>query len=469
MYREYGGVYMEAKEYIAELVKKSGEAQREYEKFNQEQVDEIVREIGKIVYDRAEELAKMAVEETRMGVYEDKVSKNKGKSKVIWNNLKDKKSIGILEEDTEKALIKVAKPKGVVGAITPCTNPIVTPMCNAMFALKGGNSIIVSPHPRSKKCCKYVVDLFKEAITKLGAPENLIQIIEEPTIELSLELMKAVDVVVATGGMGMVKSAYSSGKPAYGVGAGNVQCIIDRDVNIKEAVAKIVTGRTFDNGIICSGEQSAIIPKELYKETIDAFKANGAFYVEDEETIEKFAKVIFVDGTINGKIVGQSVQFIANLAGVEVPNDTKVIILKARGKGFEDVLCKEKMCPVMISFEYDNFEDAVEIAQSNLEVEGKGHSCAIHSNNKENIKYASTKLTVSRLVVNQPSSTSAGGSLYNGFAPTTTLGCGSWGNNSISENLDYKHLINVSRIGFYNAEAKVPTDEEIWAPEKVWA
>lgn len=460
---------MEAKEYIAELVKKSGEAQREYEKFNQEQVDEIVREIGKVVYDRAEELAKMAVEETRMGVYEDKVSKNKGKSKVIWNNLKDKKSIGILEEDTEKALIKVAKPKGVVGAITPCTNPIVTPMCNAMFALKGGNSIIVSPHPRSKKCCKYVVDLFKEAITKLGAPENLIQIIEEPTIELSLELMKAVDVVVATGGMGMVKSAYSSGKPAYGVGAGNVQCIIDRDVNIKEAVAKIVTGRTFDNGIICSGEQSAIIPKELYKETIDAFKANGAFYVEDEETIEKFAKVIFVDGTINGKIVGQSVQFIANLAGVEVPNDTKVIILKARGKGFEDVLCKEKMCPVMISFEYENFEDAVEIAQSNLEVEGKGHSCAIHSNNKDNIKYASTKLTVSRLVVNQPSSTSAGGSLYNGFAPTTTLGCGSWGNNSISENLDYKHLINVSRIGFYNAEAKVPTDEEIWAPEKVWA
>ena len=460
---------METKAYIEELVNKSREAQREYEKFTQEKVDEIVRELGKIIYDRAEELAKMAVEETRMGVYEDKVSKNKGKSKVIWNNLKDKKSIGILEEDKENALIKVAKPKGVIGAITPCTNPIVTPMCNAMFALKGGNSIIVSPHPRSKKCSKYVVDLFNEAIVKLGAPENLIQIIEEPSIELSLELMKSVDVVVATGGMGMVRSAYSSGKPAYGVGAGNVQCIIDRDVDIKEAVAKIVTGRTFDNGIICSGEQSAIIPKELYEETIDEFKKNGAFYASDEETIEKFAKVIFVDGTINGKIVGQSVQFIANLAGVDVPKDTRVIILKARGKGFEDVLCKEKMCPVMISFEYESFNEAVEIAQANLDVEGKGHSCAIHSNNKDNIEYASTKLTVSRLVVNQPSSTSAGGSLYNGFAPTTTLGCGSWGNNSISENLDYKHLINVSRIGFYNAEANVPTDEEIWASEKVWA
>lgn len=460
---------METKAYIEELVNKSREAQREYEKFTQEHVDEIVRELGKIIYDRAEELSKMAVEETRMGVYEDKVAKNKGKSKVIWNNLKDKKSIGILEEDKENALIKVAKPKGVIGAITPCTNPIVTPMCNAMFALKGGNSIIVSPHPRSKKCSKYVVDLFNEAIVKLGAPENLIQIIEEPSIELSLELMKSVDVVVATGGMGMVRSAYSSGKPAYGVGAGNVQCIIDREVDIKEAVAKIVTGRTFDNGIICSGEQSAIIAKELYEETIDEFKKNGAFYASDEETIEKFAKVIFVDGTINGKIVGQSVQFIANLAGVEVPKDTRVIILKARGKGFEDVLCKEKMCPVMISFEYESFNEAVEIAQANLDVEGKGHSCAIHSNNRDNIEYASTKLTVSRLVVNQPSSTSAGGSLYNGFAPTTTLGCGSWGNNSISENLDYKHLINVSRIGFYNTEANVPTDEEIWASEKVWA
>lgn len=457
---------MDTKSYIEELVSKSRIAQSKYENFTQEQVNEIVREIAKVVYDRAEELAKMAVEETGMGVYEDKVAKNKGKSKVIWNNLKDKKSIGILEEDEENAIIKVAKPKGVIGAVTPCTNPIVTPMCNAMFALKGGNSIIISPHPRSKKCSKYVVELFNEVIEKFGAPENLIQIIDEPSIDLSLELMKSADVVVATGGMGMVKSAYSSGKPAYGVGAGNVQCIIDRNIDIKEAVTKIVTGRTFDNGIICSGEQSAIIPKELYARTIEEFKKNGAFYVSDEKIIEKFASVIFIDGKINGKIVGQSVQFIANLAGVDVPKDTKVIVLKARGKGFEDVLCKEKMCPVMIAFEYGNFNEAVEIAQANLDVEGKGHSCAIHSNNKDNIKHAATNLTVSRLVVNQPSSTSAGGTLYNGFAPTTTLGCGSWGNNSISENLDFKHLINVSRVGFYNEKAKAPTDEEIWENEE---
>lgn len=453
---------METKIYIDNLIKNAKIAQMEFEKFSQDKIDAIVKAIGKVIYDRAEELAKMAVEETGMGVYENKVAKNKGKSKLIWNNLKDKKTVGIIEEDKLNNIIKVAKPKGVIAAVTPCTNPIVTPMCNAMFALKGGNSIIIAPHPRAKRCNKYVVDLLNEAIEKLGAPKKLIQTIEEPSIDLTSELMGKVDVVIATGGMGMVKSAYSSGKPAYGVGAGNVQCIIDRKVDIKAVVPKIIIGRTFDNGIICSGEQSIIIPKENYKKVIDEFIQNGACYIEDSNTIDKFVNVMFPQGIINGKIVGQSVQFIADLAGVEIPKDTKVIILKARGKGAKDVLCKEKMCPVMVAFDYENFEEAVEIAQANLNLEGKGHSCAIHSNSEENIIYAGKELTVSRLVVNQPSSTSAGGSFYNGFAPTTTLGCGSWGNNSISENLDYKHLINISRIGFYNENAKVLTDEEIW-------
>ena len=453
---------MENKDYVDQLINRANTAQKEYENFEQHTVDRIVREIGKVVYDRAEELARMAVEETGMGVYEDKVAKNRGKSKLIWNNLKNKKSIGIIEEDLENGIIKVAKPKGIIAAVTPCTNPIVTPMCNAMFALKGGNAIIIAPHPRAKKCTKYIVELFNEALSNHSAPRNLIQAIENPSIELTTELMKKADVVIATGGMAMVKSAYSSGKPAYGVGAGNVQCIIDRDADISEAVTKIISGRIFDNGIICSGEQSVIIPKENYNRTINEFKGKGAYYSEDDNVIEKFRQAIFKNGIIDGKIVGQSVEFIAKLAGVEVPKDTKVIILKAKGKGHEDILCKEKMCPVMVAFKYDNFEEAIDIAQSNLNVEGKGHSCAIHSNNEKHIEYAGRKLTVSRLVVNQPSSTSAGGSLYNGFAPTTTLGCGSWGNNSISENLDYKHLINVSRIGFYNKNAYVPSDKEIW-------
>lgn len=453
---------MESNICIKELMVKGRNAQKEFEGFSQKQVDEIVRAIGKVIYDNAEELAKMAIDETGMGVYEDKVSKNKGKSKLIWNNLKDKKSVGIIDEDKEKALIMVAKPKGVIAAVTPCTNPIVTPMCNAMFALKGRNAIIVAPHPRGKKCAKYVVDLFNKEIKKFNAPENLIQVIEEPSIDLTSELMKTADVVVATGGMGMVRSAYSSGKPAYGVGAGNVQCIIDKNVDIKKVVPKIIAGRTFDNGIICSGEQSIIAPKENYNEIMKEFQNNGAYYVEDNETVEKFANVIFKDGSINRKIVGQSVKTISEMVGVSVPENAKVIILKARGTGDKDLLCKEKMCPVMISFEYDNFEDALDIAQTNLNLEGKGHSCSIHSNNMDNIKLAGDRLTVSRLVVNQPCSTGAGGSIYNGFAPTTTLGCGSWGNNSISENLDYKHLINISRIGLLNESVKAPSDEEIW-------
>lgn len=456
---------MDNKQLIEEMVEKARVAQAELATYSQAELDAIVKVIGKTVYDNAEELAKMAVEETRMGVYEDKVAKNKGKSKTIWNNLKDKKTVGIIERDAKKALTMVAKPVGVVGAVTPTTNPIVTPMCNSMFAVKGGNAIIVAPHPRSQKCSAYTVDLIKKALKDQGVrcPENAIQIIRDSSIEKTNELMKAVDVVIATGGMGVVKAAYSSGKPSYGVGAGNVQVILDRDIDFVDATAKIIAGRKFDNGIICSGEQTIIAPADKYDEVIKAAVSNGAYYIDDPKVVDKFRKSIFVNGHINKDVVGQSVQKVAELAGVEVPEATKVILLKAEGIGAEDDLCKEKMCPVMASFKYDTFDDAIKIAQTNLDLEGKGHSAAIHSNNPENIDKAGINLTVSRLVVNAPSSTTAGGSLTNGFAPTTTLGCGTWGNNAISENLDYKHLINVSRIGRVIEDAKVPTDEEIWA------
>lgn len=456
---------MEEKKFIEQMVENAKKAQEELATYTQEELDAIVKVIGKTVYDNAEKLAKMAVEETGMGVYDDKVSKNKGKSRAIWNNIKDKKTVGIIETDKENNLIKVAKPVGVIGSVTPTTNPIVTPMCNAMFAVKGGNSIIVAPHPRSKKSSTHTFELILEELKKqnIKHPENMLQIISEPSIERTNELMKAVDVVVATGGMAMVKAAYSSGHPSYGVGAGNVQVIVDRDVDFMDATKKIIDGRKYDNGIICSGEQTIIAPQDKYDEVIKAAKKNGAYYIEDDAVVEKFRQVLFVDGALNGKVVGQSVQIIANMAGVEVPQDTKVILLKAKGIGTQDVLCKEKMCPVMAAFKYDTFEEAVEIAQTNLNVEGKGHSAAIHSNNEEHIKYAGVKLTVSRLIVNAPSSTTAGGSLVNGLAPTTTLGCGTWGNNVISENLDYKHLINVSRIAMVIEDKKAPTDEEIWA------
>lgn len=309
----------------------------------------------------------------------------------------------------------------------------------------------------------YVVDLFRAELAKLGAPVDLIQTVEKSSIDATNALMQSVDVVVATGGAGMVRSAYSSGKPALGVGPGNVQVIVDRGVELEEAIPKIISGRIFDNGIICSGEQCVLLPKESFDRAIDIFKQNHVFYVEDADTAKKFADAIFPDnGPINRRVVGQSVQTIAALAGVEVPADTKMILIKARSIGRGEPLCREKMCPVMITAAYDTFEDAVRMAQTDLDYEGKGHTASLHSHDMEHIKYAGEKLTVSRLIVNQPSSTGAGGSLYNGFAPTTTLGCGSWGNNSISENLNYTHLINVSQIGLYNKDAKIPTDEEIW-------
>ncbi len=451
---------MESKDYVKQYIDRSRKAQKQYESYTQEQVDEVVRIAAKTVHDNAELLAKMAVEETQMGVYEDKVIKNKMKAKVIWNNLKDKKSVGIIKRDEKTGITEIAKPMGTVAAITPTTNPIVTPMSNAMFALKGRNSIIITPHHRSMRCSSKTVELINQQLEKINAPKHLIQILDQQSRENTKNLIQNTDVVIATGGMGMVKAAYSSGKPALGVGAGNVQCIIDRGVDIKDAVSKIILGRTFDNGIICSGEQSVMIPQEIFKDVVAEFKTNGAYYISEYEEREKLRNTLFVYGEMNKHVVGQSVQRIAELAEINIHKDTRVIIVDVQDK--TDILGKEKMCPVLALYQYDSFSDAVEIASRNLEMEGKGHSVAIHSNNVENIEYAGENLKVSRIVINQPSATSAGGSFFNGFAPTNTLGCGSWGNNSISENLDYKHLINISRIGYYMKDNKVPADDELW-------
>jgi succinate-semialdehyde dehydrogenase len=457
-----GGILMDNRGIIRAMVKKSSEAQKEFERCSQEQVDAVVKEIAKTVFDKAEVLARMAVDETRMGVYKDKVMKNQGKAMIIWNSLMGRRSVGIIDRDKDKGLVMIAKPKGVIAAVTPCTNPIVTPMCNAMFALKGRNSVIVAPHPRSKKCSAYTIDLVNTALRKFDTPEDLIQVIREPSIELTNELMKTADVVVATGGMGMVKAAYSSGRPAYGVGQGNVQCIIDVDADLKEAVPKIILGRTFDNGIICSGEQTVMIHEDRYVQTIQEFINNGAYYTEDEAEKDRLRKALFPDGVMNKDLVGQSIQTVAGAAGITIPEGTKLIIVKADAAGNAEIFCKEKMCPVITSFKYSTFEEAVDMAAANLEFEGKGHSVSIHSKNMEKIEYAGRHLNVSRIVVDQPAAVTLGGSFNNGFAATTTLGCGSWGNNSISENLDFTHLINISRIGYFMEDAHIPSDKELW-------
>jgi succinate-semialdehyde dehydrogenase len=453
----------ESEAYIGEYIRRARAAQAEVESYTQNKVDRLVQAIGKIVYENAEYLAELAVAETNMGVYEDKVAKNKGKAAMIWNSLKGKKSVGIIERNEETGIAKVAKPMGVVAAITPMTNPIVTPMSNAMFAVKGRNAIIITPHHKSLKSSTEAVNMINAELAKLGAPENLIQILDKQSRVNTRTLISSADVVIATGGAGMVNAAYSSGRPALGVGAGNVQSIIDRDADFADAAEKIINGRIFDNGIICSGEQSTIIPHDKREEIIEEFQKKGAFVVTDSEVKEAFRKAIFTDGAMNRHAVGQSVQAVAEIAGIEVPKDCRVIIIEADDFGERELLAKEKMCPVLALFTYNDFKEAVEIAKANLEVEGKGHSASIHSNTKENIEYAAEKISVSRFVVNQSCATSAGGSYFNGLAPTNTLGCGSWGHNSISENLDYKHLINISRIAYFKPENPVPSESELWS------
>jgi succinate-semialdehyde dehydrogenase len=449
---------------VQTLVANARAAQAAFESFSQEQVDVIVKGIAKYVYDNAEMLARMAVDETGIGVYEDKILKNKGKARAIWNNLKDKKSRGVIGEDDAMGLVYVAKPVGVVGAVTPITNPIVTPMCNGMFALKTGNAVIFAPHPKAQKCTVFLTNEFMKVVKAHGGPDHLVQTVVNGSVETTQDLMKMVDVVVATGGGAMVKSAYSSGRPSFGVGAGNVPVIIDRGVDVKEATEKILTGASFDNGIICSHEQFVFAPKEQYADVVSSFLATGrVWYTDDQAIIQKFRDLVFPGGHLNKDVVGRSCRDIGTMIGVDVPETARIILLPAKGAGTDDILAKEKLCPVVAILPYDDFQEAVRQAKANLIVEGAGHSAAIHSNDEAHIRNAGLELPISRLVVNQPSSLTAGGSLTNGFAPTTTLGCGSWGGNSISENLDYKHLMNVSRIGKVITGKKAPTDAEIWA------
>lgn len=456
---------MTTEEYLDSLVAKARTAQEEYEKYSQAQVDACCKALCKTVYDNAEMLARMAVDETRMGIYESKIGKCRGKSKTVWWRIRGKKSRGVIERDEETGIVKVAEPIGVIGCVAPTTNPIITLMHNSTCALKCGNAIIICPHPRAKKCGVKTVELMNAALDKLGAPKNLIQIIPEPTMELSAGLMKAVDLCICTGGPGMVKAAYSSGKPAIGVGQGNVQCLVDRDVDLDKVADMVIKGRTFDNGVLCTCEQNIICPREKEAEMIADLKKHGAFYIDNEKDAQVLRDSAFPNGKLNKDFAGASIEKIAKLTGLNIPEGTRVIVSRTKGCGHDEVLAKEKLFPVLSLFLYDKWEDAVNIARTNLAMEGRGHSVVIHSNTEEHIQYVPTQINCSRYAVNQVGGTNLGGALDNGLNPTTTLGCGTWGNNSISENLWYYHLMNVSRISYPLPNAKVPTDEEIWAAD----
>lgn len=457
---------MSDERYIQGLVEKARVAQRDFEaRFDQRGVDAILRDIARYVFDNARPLAEMAVTETRMGTLEDKVRKNEGKARILWYSLKGKKSMGVISEDEESGITEVAKPIGVVGAIQPTTNPTVTPMANAMAALKGKNAIIIAPHPRAQNSTTYVIDAWREILRTHNAPADLIQGITEGSVERTQELMRQCDVSVATGGPAMVKAAYSSGKPSFGVGPGNVQTILDRGIDLKKSVKMILDARIFDNGIICSGEQTIITPEEMWDEMKQEVIAYGGYWVSEQSERNRLLEVLFPGGVLNRELVGQPVQAIAEAAGVQMPADTKVIVMPEDAAVKESVLREEKMFPVITPFKYREFDEAIEIALENLEVAGKGHTVAIHSHNRENIQALALRAPVSRVLVNQPCGTSNGGAFTNSLNATSTLGCGSWGNNSISENFYYKHLLNITRIANIKKNPVQPGDDELWALE----
>lgn len=433
---------------IQELVAKARIAMTEIADYDQAQTDELTRVIAEAILAHDVELAEEAVAETGLGRVDHKIGKNQNMANNIYGHLKGKKSVGVIGEDKAKGLIKVAHPVGVIGSVAPTTNPTITPMGNSLMALKGKNAVIVSPHPRALKTTTHTVDLMREALAEIGAPRDLIQVISEPSVEKSQELMASVDLVVATGGPGMVKAAYSSGKPAYGVGPGNVQLILDDDFDVKIAAELAVVGRSFDNGIVCACTQALIYPENKAAELQEELRQQKAYVVTDPAEVSKFRDILFPEGRANPDLVGKSPQVIGEAIGVSVPADSEIIALSVTEYGEAELLSKEKMNPVLALIGYRDFDHALEIAKANLNVEGKGHSAGIFSHTQAHIIQAGEELPVSRVVVNQPT-IDAGGGANNSLNPTVSLGCGSWGNNIISENLKFEHLINISRIATF--------------------
>ena len=447
---------------IDEMVAKARKAQAQWAEADQERIDAVVREIGKTVYDNAEELARLTVEETRMGTYEDNLRQDKRKSVIIWHSLKGKKTVGVIKRDKVTGLVEIAKPIGVVGAVLPVTIPVTNFMSNSMFAVKCRNAVIGAPHPRAKNTVATTVSLVLKALEKYDLPENLIQYVEDPSVDLTRELMSAVDVVVATGGMGMVKSAYSSGKPAFGVGPGNVQSVIDRGMDIEKTVEKIIGSRTFNLGLPCASEQAIHVHEDDAEKALEAFKKRRVVYIDNEEDIQKVADFIFVDGMLNRKGVGITGAEIAKQAGLDVPDDTVMLLLKGDMRE-DNFLRREKLCPASLFYTYREFDEAVDRARRNILISGKGHSVAIHSNDDAHIEQLAMAVNVSRIIVNDASNFAAGGSFLNSFGATTTLGTGFWGNTQLHGNLVYHHLMNVTKIGYPPEGARIPTDEEVWS------
>ncbi len=440
-------------------------AQEVFATYTQEQVDNIFK-FAAMAANRARiPLAKMAVEETGMGIAEDKVIKNHYASEYIYNAYKDTKTCGIIEQDLSYGVTKIAEPIGVIAAVIPTTNPTSTAIFKCLLALKTRNAIILSPHPRAKNSTAAAAKIVLDAAVKAGAPEGIISCIDVPSVELSNEAMKLSDMILATGGPGMVKAAYSSGKPAIGVGAGNTPAIIHKSADILMAVNSIIHSKTFDNGMICASEQSVLVDESIYNKVKDEFKYRGCYFLNKDE-IEKLRATILINGALNAKIVGQSAKTIASLAGFDVPENTKVLIGEVSDATPSEPFAHEKLSPILAMYRCKSFDDAIEKADRLVKDGGYGHTASLYINTaeKEDMEKFYHKMKACRIVINSPSSHGAIGDLYNfALAPSLTLGCGSWGGNSVSENVGVKHLLNIKII----AERR---ENMLWfrAPEKVY-
>ena len=446
-------------------MKELREAQREFATYSQEQVDKIFYEVAMAANKERFSLAKMAVEETGMGVLEDKVIKNHYAAEYIYNAYKDTKTCGVIEEDKIFGIKKIAEPIGVIAAVIPTTNPTSTAIFKILLALKTRNAIIISPHPRAKDCTNYTAKFLLETAVKAGAPKNIIGWIDVPSLELTNEVMHEADIILATGGPGMVKSAYSSGKPAIGVGAGNTPVIIDETADIKMAVNSIIHSKTFDNGMICASEQSVTVMESIYNEVKKEFAFRGCYFLKKDE-LNKVRKTIIVGGSLNAKIVGQSAFKIAEMAGVSVPESTKILIGEVESVDISEEFAHEKLSPVLAMYKAKKFDEAIAKAERLVADGGYGHTSAIYIdvNEKEKLAIHENAMKTCRILVNTPAAHGGIGDLYNfKLAPSLTLGCGSWGGNSVSENVGVKHLINIKTV----AQRR---ENMLWlrTPEKVY-
>lgn len=441
------------------------EAQKEFATFTQEQVDKIFYEAAMAANKQRIPLAKLAVEETGMGIVEDKVIKNHYAAEYIYNAYRTTKTCGVIEEDEAFGIKKIAEPIGIVAAVIPTTNPTSTAIFKTLLSLKTRNAIIISPHPRAKNATIAAAKVVLDAAVKAGAPEGIIGWIDVPSLELTNEVMKSADIILATGGPGMVKAAYSSGKPAVGVGAGNTPVIIDDTADVRLAVNSIIHSKTFDNGMICASEQSVTVLEGVYQKVKEEFAYRGCYFLKKDE-IEKVRKTIIINGALNAKIVGQSAYKIAALAGVKVPEETKIIIGEVESVDIAEEFAHEKLSPVLAMYKAKTYDEAIAKAEQLVADGGYGHTASlyVHTSEKEKMAKHAAAMKTCRILVNTPASHGGIGDIYNfKLTPSLTLGCGSWGGNSVSENVGVKHLINVKTV----AERR---ENMLWfrTPEKVY-